>query len=70
MLVRTAFMLKPLEALLSGELDGTTDNRQTDIGTYTLNWHRRQFSEREENNLTVPLGPRSLVCTLEDMSKF
>ena len=30
MLLKTVIMLKPLEALLPGELDGTLDDRQTD----------------------------------------
>ena len=34
----TVFMLKPLDVLHPGELDGTTQNTQKDIATYRLNW--------------------------------
>ena len=45
--VKTVFMLKPLEAMLPGEPDGTA-NRQTDIVTYRINWLRDQLSENSE----------------------
>ena len=45
MLVNTVFMLKSLEALLPGELDGTTDNRHTDIANHRRNWPRGQLSK-------------------------
>ena len=38
-------MLKTVEALLPGELDGITDNRHSDISTYRLKWPRGGFSE-------------------------
>ena len=42
-------MFYPLEALLPGLLDGTTD-RQTDIATYRLNRPKGQFNEKHVNN--------------------
>ena len=45
-LVKTVFMLKPLEALLPSELDGKTYNRRhRDIANYRMKWSRGRFSE-------------------------
>ena len=60
-------MLKSLEALLSGELHGTTtDNnrkRLTDIATYRLNRPKGRFSENG-SNVTGGLSISCLSCLL------
>ena len=50
MLVRTAFTLKPIEGLLPGELDATTDDRQT---TFRLNQPRGPFSEKNKFKIYI-----------------
>ena len=54
----TAFMLKPLEALLPGELDGTKDVTHPDIMTYRLNQPRGRFSKNPM--VSFELEPASL----------
>ena len=44
----TVFVLKPLEALLPWELDGTDNPQQTDIVTYRLNQSRGRFSDKPQ----------------------
>ena len=63
MSVKTAFMFKHLEAMLPGELDGTTD-RHTDIATYRLN--RQGAASVKIYHLNVMLKGRVDIykCTL------
>ena len=46
-LVKTMFMLKPLEA--RNAADGTNTDRQTDVATSILNWPRCQVSKKINN---------------------
>ena len=48
MLVNTVFVLKPIEAFLPGEIDGTTDTQHTtDVTIYRQNQARGQFSKNK-----------------------
>ena len=54
MLVKTAFMYKPIEAYFPWSWMAQTDKRQIDITTYRLNRPKGQFSEK--GTLQLPIG--------------
>ena len=66
MLIGTLFMLRPLEALLSGELDGTTDRQQPDnsvkkpipckVGNYIFPINYKYVGQSLVKRIVLPKG--------------